>query len=227
MTREMGADAPSPNPTQPMCVLPVSFIDHPKWGGSRSTVVACWTAGQVVKRLILHLGHGPSKFISLSQGLCECGEGGGGFQLWDNDKSSRLTKMSNRSCTWGMIHTKIHTISPSCPWPSKTMYSAELRPKTLFISSFHTKTTSEIYLPNVHQTQYASPMSFWSGHSPNVASRANKHDGDACKWGCFDAKIHGLDLKEWKSDGMFAQLIACFSSFDPSVINRNLSWQYR
>ena len=30
----------------------------------------------------------------------------------------QVNRLSNRSCTWGMFHTKIHLIIPACPWPS-------------------------------------------------------------------------------------------------------------
>ena len=39
---------------------------------------------------------------------------GADMAQWSHAKRSRS---SDRSCTWGMIHTKIHLISPGCPDP--------------------------------------------------------------------------------------------------------------
>ena len=45
---------------------------------------------------------------------------------------------TDRSCTWGMIHSQIHFISPGCPWPSYslTVQNRDLKhPKFSFLYS--------------------------------------------------------------------------------------------
>ena len=46
-------------------IIVLWYIADP--GGSRSTMVACWTTGQQVEWLMLHLGHDSYQFISVAQ----------------------------------------------------------------------------------------------------------------------------------------------------------------
>ena len=59
----------------------------------------------------------------------------------------QVNKSNNRSCIRVMIHTKIHLISPGCPWPSITLQCYS--PKTPSIRVIHFPLQKNI--PSLHQ----------------------------------------------------------------------------